>query len=481
MRVLMLGWEFPPHISGGLGTACHGLVKGLLAHGVEVTFVVPRRFGDEDPDVTVVSCDDVLDAPGAPTELPATVREAAADSGVSEAFAASGVTFGTATTYRVAEVDEGVATTVAVDSLLSPYLDAQGYTERRAALAGGAHAHVPHDVTSPDAVAAPSAPVAPDPATAVAPPPSHRFHGGYGPHLLDEVARYAEVVAHLAAKGGFDVIHAHDWMTYAAGLMARQVSGKPLIVHAHALEYDRSGDDVDTRVRDLEGMGLREADLVIAVSHLTKRRLCERYDVDPAKVRVVHNAVEHKAREATGDRLFDAPVVLFLGRITFQKGPEYFLRAAAKVVEAVPDVKFVMAGSGDLFPKMVERAAELGLARHVHFTGFLRGREVERMYAMADVYLMPSVSEPFGIAPLEAMALDVPVIVSKQSGVAEVLTHAPKVDFWDVDVMAAQILAVLTDPALRQKLVDGGRSDLEQMQWSARGQHVAQIYAEAVA
>ena len=204
------------------------------------------------------------------------------------------------------------------------------------------------------------------------------------------------------------------------------------------------------------------------------------YRVDPAKLRVVHNAVTHRQQveQLHVEKRIEEPIVLFLGRVTFQKGPDYFLQAAALVIKEEPAVRFVLGGSGDMLPAMIETAAQLGLARHVFFTGFLRGDDVERIYAMADLYVMPSVSEPFGIAPLEAMALDVPVIVSRQSGVSEILQHALKVDFWDVRDMAEKILAVLRRPALRKTLVDSGREEVARMSWDLRGQHLFGLYQE---
>jgi glycogen synthase len=306
------------------------------------------------------------------------------------------------------------------------------------------------------------------------------FRGGYGPGLFDEVARYALAVAEIARQETFDVIHAHDWISFPAAAAAAAVSGKPVVAHVHASEYDRSGDNINVAVKQIEQLGLDVAQRVVCVSHYTAGILRRRYRVDPKKIRVVHNAVtqQEQRREWHHERYVRDPIVLFLGRITFQKGPDYFLEAAARVVEVRPDVLFVLSGSGDMLPAMVERSAELGLARNAVFTGFLRGKDVERMYSLADLYVMPSVSEPFGITPLEAMALDVPVIVSRQSGVSEILTHALKVDFWDVEELANKILAVLEYPPLRESLVESGRDEVRRMRWELRGQLVRDIYQE---
>lgn len=309
-----------------------------------------------------------------------------------------------------------------------------------------------------------------------------RFSGSYGHDLLAEVARYALVVGQLAGTREFDVVHAHDWLTVPAGIVAARVSGKPLVLHVHACEYDRSGENVNAQVRDIEQLGLDAADRVICVSHFTANVLRRRYRIDPAKLRVVHNAVMHHEQVTAwrAPKTIPEPIVLFLGRVTFQKGPDYFLEAASRVLKVFPGVKFVMSGSGDMLPTMVERTARLGIARNVHFTGFLRGRDVEKMYAMASIYVMPSVSEPFGISPLEALALDVPVIVSRQSGVAEILTSALKVDFWDVDDLANKIIALLRHEALARQLREDGKGEISSFRWDEQGKLVAEVYKEVV-
>lgn len=306
------------------------------------------------------------------------------------------------------------------------------------------------------------------------------FSGAYGGNLMDEVARYALAVEQIARKREFDVIHAHDWMSVPAGLAAARASKKPLVLHVHACEHDRSGDRVNTEVKAIEQLGLDGADRVVCVSHYTAGKLRRHYRVDDSKLRIVHNALTQKEQKerVRVEKNIGEPIVLFLGRVTFQKGPDYFLEAASRVVRVRPEVKFVIAGSGDMLPSMIERAARMGLARNVHFTGFLQGEDVERMYAMADVYVMPSVSEPFGISPLEAMALDTPVILSRQSGVSEVLRNALKVDFWDVADMANKILALLSYPALLDQLKEEGREEVRAMRWEHPAGLVRDVYVE---
>jgi glycosyltransferase involved in cell wall biosynthesis len=302
--------------------------------------------------------------------------------------------------------------------------------------------------------------------------------GPYGRNLIAEVARYSEAAEAIARREEFNVIHAHDWMTFLAAIRAKRVSGKPLVVHVHALEFDRSGKTVNPDIFAIEKLGMEAADRVIAVSHYTRNLILEQYGIDPEKVVVVHNAVSrrHVGKVYHLDHRRTGKVVLFLGRITFQKGPDYFVEAAAKVLEKMPGVTFVMAGAGDMLPRLIERVGQLRIGKHFHFTGFLRGQDVERMYALSDLYVMPSVSEPFGISPLEAMVYDVPVIVSRNAGVSEVLSHALKVDFWDVEDMAGKILAVLNYPALSRAMLRNGRKELKAIRWDVAAERIMSVY-----
>jgi glycosyltransferase involved in cell wall biosynthesis len=301
----------------------------------------------------------------------------------------------------------------------------------------------------------------------------------YGGDLFLEVGKYAAAARAIAREESFEIIHAHDWMTYLAGIAAKQESGRPLVVHVHSTEFDRSGLHVNQQIYDIERAGMHVADRVIAVSHLTKRICVERYGVDPDKVTVVYNAIDDDG--GAGTLRFppirrDERIVLFLGRITMQKGPEYFISAAKKVLERMENVRFIMAGGGDMARRMIELAAEMGIGHRVLFTGFLRGDDVRKVFRMADLYVMPSVSEPFGIAPLEALANNVPVLISKQSGVAEVLKHALKVDFWDVDEMANKILAVLRHPPLQQTLRDHGTIEVRRFSWTDSAKNCLDVY-----
>jgi glycogen(starch) synthase len=302
----------------------------------------------------------------------------------------------------------------------------------------------------------------------------------YGGDLYREVQRYAELAVELAMSEEFDVVHAHDWMTYPAGVAVASMSGSPLVVHIHSTEFDRSGEHVNQVIYDIEREGLHRADKVIAVSQFTRGIVVSRYGVRPDKVEVVYNGVERNGGWSLGDMSIrhEEKIVLFLGRITMQKGPEYFLQAAKRVLAVMDNVKFVMAGSGDMMHRAVELAASLGIGHKVLFTGFLRGDDVRRIYQMADLYVMPSVSEPFGIAPLEALDNDVPVIISKQSGVSEVLQHALKVDFWDVNEMANKIVAVLRHPPLRMTLRNHGNFEVRKLRWKEAARNCLRIYRE---
>ena len=419
MRILMFGWEFPPHISGGLGTACYEITRTLSRHGADIVFVVPRA-----------------EMPAAAThvQLVAATESTLAYPSTSEEF------------FDRLNIKP-------FDSILRPYLNDEEYLNVLS--------------TSAERVAA-----QPDLPSVI------ETTGHYGHNLMAEVARYSEVGEDLALGDDFDLIHAHDWMTFLAAIRAKRATGKPLVVHVHSVEYDRSGDHPNQSIFDIEKLGMQEADHVIAVSHYTRNLILDQYGIAPDKVSVVHNAVSRRniGKVYHVSRPHHEKVVLFLGRITSQKGPDFFVEAAARVLEKMSNVTFVMAGSGDMLPRLIERVGELRLGRHFHFTGFLNGHDVERMYAMSDLYVMPSASEPFGLSPLEAMLYDVPVILSKQAGVNEVLPHALTVNFWDVADIANKILAVLKYPVLSRELLRNGRKDLHKIRWEVAAQRIQRIY-----
>ncbi len=429
MRVLMFGWEFPPHIAGGLGTACYGIVKGLAHSGVSTMFVMPSASGDEDQ-----SAAQIINASDVPVQITDTMN-----------------------------VDDFLDKVqfVHIGTNMVPYLDpAEFHTlveEDRRRQVRDFSVHYGH---------------------------TYKFSGKYGSNLMEEVARYAMVGGTIAMthKDEFDVIHAHDWLTYMAGIAAKRLSGKPLVVHVHATSFDRSSDNnIDTRVYDIEKRGMEAADKVITVSDLTRNIVITKYGIDPSKVVTVHNAVDFSGRsDVNVERGVKDKVVTFLGRITFQKGPEYFIEAAAKVLKRCDNVRFVMAGSGDMMNRSIRQVARLGISDRFHFTGFLRGKEVQEMFALSDVYVMPSVSEPFGISPLEAMRTGVPSVISKQSGAAEVLKYAFKVDFWDVDAMADEIYALLKYPALAKFASKYGFDEVNTLKWNNAAVKIKNVYESVI-
>ncbi len=423
MKILMFGWEFPPHISGGLGTACYGLTKGLSTfNDIDITFVVPKAFGDEDKSIgNILSAGDV------------SIKQKR---------------------FNYKEFWKDI-TYLEVGAILVPYLSPQEF-EKLVADKDFDHS----EISETDDFG------------------TLNFTGKYGESLFKEVSNYAMIASVLATKRPHDIIHAHDWLTYAAGIAAKKVSGKPLIVHVHATEFDRSGENVNQNVYDIERMGMEAADRVVTVSNFTRKTVIERYGIDPDKIVTVYNAVEHPQDDKILEykKTVKEKIVTFLGRVTFQKGPEYFVEAANKVLQKKSDVRFVMAGSGDMFNRMVKRAAELGISSKFHFPGFLRGQDVDRMFGISDVYVMPSVSEPFGISPLEAMRSNVPVIISKQSGVSEILNHALKVDFWDIDAIADSIYGLLTYEGLSKMFRKYAKGEVEKMKWENAAAHVHEVY-----
>ncbi|GHS84802.1 glycosyl transferase [Bacteroidia bacterium] len=426
MKVLMFGWEFPPHITGGLGTACYGLAKGLLKQGVEVVFVVPKAYGDEDNNVAhIVNASD----------MEIDLRN------------------------KIYQRYWNNLTYIEIGSKLVPYMGFNDYLrlEKKLQVEGeniedGFYKR------------------------------KFSFSGKYQSNLMEEVHQYALTAAMIATQYDYDIIHAHDWLCYEAGIAAKAASGKPLVIHVHATEFDRSGENVNQVVYDIERRGMQAADKVMTVSNLTRQIVIERYGVDPAKVFTVYNAVEPITikKKVEFKKHFPEKVVTFLGRITFQKGPEYFVEAANQVLQQDENVRFVMAGSGDLLYKTVRRVAELGMGSKFHFTGFLKGVDVDRMFLMSDVYVMPSISEPFGISPLEAMRAGVPVVISNQSGASEILKNALKVDFWDVDAMANAIYGLLHYPTLHKHLSVKGVEEVDSLKWENAALSNLKIYHKAL-
>lgn len=414
MKALMFGWEFPPHILGGLGTASYGLTKGMAAQGdMDITFVIPKPSGEED-----TSFLKIIGAGNTPV------------------------------VYR--DVDH---------EYLAKKLGRKMSTDTYYQLRNHIYADFSHRHT--------------DELGCI------EFSGRYPDNLLEEINNYSIVAGVIARSEGCDIIHSHDWLTYPAGIHAKQITGKPLVVHVHATDFDRSRGNVNPSVFAIEMDGMNHADHIITVSDLTRRTVIEKYHQDPAKVTTVHNAVTPLSPAILAlpnkSHVKDK-VVTFLGRITMQKGCEYFVEAAALVLERTRNVRFIMAGSGDMMDAMIRLAAKYNIADRFHFTGFMKGQQVYEVFKASDVYVMPSVSEPFGISPLEAMQCGVPSIISYQSGCAEILNYAVKVDYWDVEAMADAIYAIITYPEMHQYLQEEGLREVNSLTWEAAGQKVRDIY-----
>ena len=413
----MFGWEFPPHILGGLGTASYGLTKGMYDNGdMDITFVIPKPWGDEERSfarIVGANC------------VPVAWRDVSYD-------------------Y--------------VQSRIGNVMDPQLYFDLRDHIYADFNYMGTNDLGCIE------------------------FSGRYPDNLLEEINNYSIMAGVIARTVDFDVIHSHDWLTYPAGIHAKQVTGKPLVIHVHATDFDRSRGNVNPTVFSIEKDGMNNADHIITVSNLTRQTVIEKYGINPDKVTTVHNAVEPLSEEIRSIKMQKGKdkVVTFLGRITMQKGPEYFVEAASRVLAKTHNVRFVMAGSGDMMEKMIRLAADRDIADRFHFTGFLKGRQVYEMLAASDVYIMPSVSEPFGISPLEAMQMGVPSIISKQSGCAEILENVIKVDYWDINALADSIYAIIKYPALYNHLRDKGLAEIDTIQWKKAGAKVIDIYHKVI-
>lgn len=485
MRILMLGWEFPPFIAGGLGTACYGLTKALDGLGHQITFILPKAVDrSHSSHVRLLSPEEVTSSDIARSAT--VIREFRASGQVPRHVPASGP--GGAQEFDFhSEAFLNVTFRAVPSGISSPYGPGAGLTQEQVEELIRSGQYIPRDVAAPaqgqaaELQAEESAALSLTPGFLGLNRPS--AGGDYGGDLIGDVRRYAELCVMLTRGEQYDVIHAHDWLTYPAGMAIARLTGVPLVVHLHSTEFDRSGENINRQLYEIERRGMHSAMRVITVSFWTRSIAMHRYNVSADKIRVVWNGIDRSEAAASAApskiRATDK-IVLFLGRITMQKGPEYFIAAAKRVLEKVDDVKFVVAGSGDMATRMIELAAQMGLGHKVLFTGFLRGTDVDRAFKMADCYVMPSVSEPFGIAPLEAMSHDVPVIISKQSGVSEVLTHVLKVDFWDVDEMANKIIAVLRYPPLRNTLRRNGAMELRHLTWEGAAQKCVEVYDEAI-
>ncbi|MCK9159162.1 MAG: glycosyltransferase family 4 protein [Bacteroidaceae bacterium] len=418
MKVLMFGWEFPPHILGGLGTASYGMTKGLSKQAdMEITFCLPRPLGDEDRSfVKIIGMNS------------------------------------TPVVWRDVNWDY-------VNSRVGSYMDPQLYYDLRDHIYADFSYMYTNDLGCIE------------------------FSGKYPENLYEEINNYSIAAGVIARQQDFDIIHSHDWLTYPAGIHAKQVSGKPLVIHVHATDFDRSRGHVNPTVYAIEKNGMDHADHIMCVSELTRQIVINKYFQDPRKVSTVHNAVSPLSKDIQDivtKKIPNEKIITFLGRITMQKGPEYFVEAASMVLHRTQNVRFVMAGDGDMMNQMINLVANRGIADRFHFPGFMRGQQVYEVLKASEAYIMPSVSEPFGISPLEAMQCGVPTIISKQSGCAEILDKCFKIDYWDINAMADAIYAICAYPALHDFLMNEGKKEVDQITWEKVGYKIRRIYDEVI-
>jgi glycosyltransferase involved in cell wall biosynthesis len=426
MKVLMFGWEFPPQITGGLGTACYGITKSLANLDVNVLFVVPKAVGNKDIRFAIVQ-----DAGEIPSKY--------AESG-SKGF------------WEKVKYKE-------IFARLVPYIKPEDYSLKHKT---DIHKLILREFNKNQDFTP--------------------FSGSYGIDLWNEMERYTLVTSLLARKEKYDIIHAHDWLTFPAAISAKNISGKPLITHIHSTEFDRNSSNISRDIYEIEKKGMDRSDKIITVSNYTRDIVITHYAIHPGKVLTIHNGVDKDSRSdmKRSERLFDEKIVTFLGRITFQKGPEYFIEAAYKVLQKQSNVRFVMAGSGDLMEKIVRQVTNLGISAKVSFPGFLKCDEVKKLFSKTDLFVMPSVSEPFGITTLEALKAKVPVIISKQSGVSEVIKNAIKVDYWDINALADAIYGILNYKILSDLLSSEGRKEANRLRWERTGKQILNVYKSLV-
>lgn len=446
MKILMYGWEFPPRISGGLGVACHAMVQELAKKNIDVTVILPYAIDNvmNQEKVSFIGCNSVIEKM---EEMKSQTGFETVDLGCSHENLAQFLHpyLQPGETEYLERIDIASARVAAIITKLQTVNQFADF----------------HELSSLHTSA--SAPT--------------KLTGQYGFNLLAEVCHYAVVAGALAVAAPHDVIHAHDWLTILAGVEAKKRSGKPLVFHVHALEPDRSGAVVDARIFAIEKYGLDQADKIVAVSEYTKNVIISNYGISPEKITIVHNGSYASDTPIKPHRAKANKMVLFLGRLAHQKGPFFYIEAARKILEKRHDVHFVIAGAGGLLREMIERVAALRIGQYVHFTGFLDHKKIGRIFGLADVYVMPSISEPFGLSCLESLSYGVPVVISKQSGVSEVLPHVVKIDFWDTEEMANKILALLDYKALRKVTLQQSAEDLKSLTWEKTADSLIALYS----
>jgi glycosyltransferase involved in cell wall biosynthesis len=425
-KVLMLGWEFPPEISGGLGIAFHAICRSL-ASKADVTVIVPK-------------VDKTVKIPGA--EI---------------------IGIGEINLEKFFEEEEIIrleklTKSRKIEISVSPYpvLPKETEIEKRS-------------------ISTTTSKVSKPPETIHSLHKNFRDAELYGNDVVNMVRYFAEITELIASKLSFDIIHAHDWMTFEAGVRLRKKYKKPLVLHVHSLNFDRVGPDQEGLIYRIEKEAFMKADMIMPVSHYTGSIIHDHYNVDNARINAVHNGID-PVKPFKTEKKFPEKLILFMGRITLQKGPEYFLETAAKVIDKYPAVRFAIAGTGDQLNRLIEEGAYNEISHKLHFTGFLEREKIHSMLSMADIFCMPSISEPFGLTALEAVQFGIPVIITKKSGAAEVLPGAFLADFWDTDLMASQILSLLTDTKLYDKKVKEGQRDIRKISWGKTAEKILQVY-----
>lgn len=439
MKILMFTWEFPPLISGGLGMACYGMIKALLAQGIKIDLVLPTKefvyFPMREPEDADKLPVVFVDAKKHKSYISSTFKT------MNERLEYIGISAQPESYFQLADIRRDI-TALKKEYWLSETVSLEEtdlWQEMTTNLIGDED-------------------------------------------LIRKVQEYTLRAERLARTLEYDLIHAHDWLCYPAGMLARKIGKKPLIVHIHATEFDRAGGPGDERIHKIEHAGMTYADKVIAVSQYTAQMIMSRYRIDTAKIRIVHNAFSvPEDAVISKQRIFQGPVILFLGRITLQKGPDYFLDMALRVLATHPEARFIMAGTGDMSRKLLRRSASLKLRNRFLFTGFLNRKQVERILRASDIYVLPSVSEPFGISPLEAMAFGITSIISKQSGVAEVVNHAFKIDFWDTDLWVETINHLIENPEKCVKIGIEGMHEVNLIQWDEAAEKIRKLYSATLA
>ncbi|MCE3225904.1 MAG: glycosyl transferase group 1 [Bacteroidetes bacterium] len=416
-KVLMLGWEFPPIINGGLGVACHDL-SSAMSEMANITMIVPKTSPDfKMRNMNLVGINNI--DPAFFNSFPSNYRKP--------------FPFGLHM----------------VSSDINPY-----YSETSTFGIEGAHSFV----------------------NSKGQLNGFSIDSLYGGDVIGKVMHYAEITSQLAKNIDFDVIHAHDWMTMIAGMKIKEETGKPLVMHIHSLEVDRSGPENKGWVYQLEKTGMESADLLVPVSNFTANIITKYYGISKNKIQVVHNG-SVPVKTFKSKRPFKEKTVLFVGRLTRQKGPEKFLDIAARVLEKDPDVRFVMAGVGDYFRPVLEKSSYKSIGNRFHLTGFLNQEKLHYLFSVSDVYCMPSVSEPFGLSAIEAAQFGIPCVISKQSGVAEVLNGSLMFDFWDDNKAAGHILNLLHDKTLRKKVVEDASINLQNISWKISAEKIMNAYS----